>query len=126
MYSALNYFFFVFHTALILFNTFGWIWRKTRKWNLFTLSLTFLSWFGLGIWHGWGYCVFTDWHWEVRRHLGFHDMSNSYNQFLVKKLFGIDLSVPLVNTVTVVVFFLSFALSIALNVRYARSGPKKA
>ena len=114
---ALNYFFFIFHTAFIFFNTVGWLFTKTRKWNLITLLLTGFSWFVLGIWHGWGYCPCTDWHWEVRHQLGYHDMSWSYNQFLILKLTGIDFSVALVNNVTVVVFFVSLILSIALNIK---------
>ncbi len=119
-YQFLNYFFFCFHTALIFFNTFGWIFRKTRKWNLITLLLTALSWFGLGIWYGWGYCVCTDWHWLVRQRLGYHDNTNSYIQFLAQKLTDINFSSQLVDTVTVVVFFASFVLSIWFNIRDLR------
>ena len=60
--SILNGLFFVFHTAWIAFNCVGWIWRRTRPWQLATVSLTALSWFGLGVWYGWGYCPCTDWH----------------------------------------------------------------
>ena len=91
-YEFLNYFFFCFHTALIFFNTFGWIFCKTRKWNLITLLLTAFSWFVLGIWYGWGYCFCTDWHWSVRRHLGYTDKENSYTQFLADKLTGKNFS----------------------------------
>ena len=117
MYSFLNYFFFVFHTALILFNSFGYIPKKTRRLNLITLVLTAFSWFVLGIWYGWGYCVCTDWHWRVREHLGFHDMDNSYTHFLAFKLTGINFSSHLTDIVTAAVFFISFALSIFLNTR---------
>ncbi len=116
-YQFLNFFFFCFHTVLIFFNTFGWIFYKTRKWNLITLLLTAFSWFVLGIWYGWGYCFCTDWHWSVRRHLGYHDESNSYIQFLAQKLTGINFSVQLVDSVTAIVFFTSLALSIVFNVR---------
>jgi len=44
--------------------------EKTRKANLILLLLTGLSWFGLGIFYGWGYCPLTDWHWKVLRELG--------------------------------------------------------
>ena len=54
-YQLLNIFFFVFHTLLMLFNCFGWAWKKTRPWNLVTLLLTAGSWFIVGIWYGWGY-----------------------------------------------------------------------
>lgn len=117
LYEFLNYFFFCFHTALIFFNTFGWAFRKTRKWNLVTLLLTAFSWFVLGFWFGWGYCFCTDWHWKVREHLGYHDQFNSYIQFLVNKLSGINFSASLVDAVTAIVFFTSLALSIVFNIR---------
>src|SRR5688500_12177489 len=98
----LNIFFFVFHTVWTVFNMFGWIFRPTRKWNLLTLLLTALSWFVLGIWYGWGYCVCTDWHWQVRRNLGYHDESNSYIHFLVLKLTGINMDPQLVENFTLI------------------------
>jgi hypothetical protein len=91
--------------------------RKTRKWNLITLLLTAFSWFVLGIWYGWGYCFCTDWHWQVRNQLGYHDETNSYIQFLAQKLTGINFSPQLVDTVTAIVFFTSLVLSIWFNVR---------
>ena len=116
-YQFLNIFFFVFHTAFTLFNIVGWIFPKTRKLHLITLTLTALSWFVLGIWYGWGYCVCTDWHWDVRAKLGLIDRSNSYIHFLLVKLTGINLNPKLVETGTLIIFFLSFALSIWLNIR---------
>jgi len=117
MLTFLNIFFFVFHTAFTLFNITGWIFRKTRKWHLLTLVLTAFSWFVLGIWYGWGYCFCTDWHWEVRRKLGYHDESNSYIHFLILKITGINLPVELVDNVTLIVFIASAVLSIVLNIR---------
>ena len=116
-YQFLNYFFFCFHTLLILFNTFGWIFRKLRRWNLVTLLLTAFSWFVLGIWYGWGYCFCTDWHWTVRRHLGYSDETNSYVQFLTLKLTGINFSPQLVDNITAAVFFTSLILSLWLNIK---------
>lgn len=112
----LNYFFFVFHTSLMLFNTFGWIFRKTRIWNLITLSATAFSWFFLGAYHGWGYCFCTDWHWQVREKLGYFDQPNSYVKFLIFKLTGFDLPAHLVDKVTLIVFLLSLILSLTVNV----------
>lgn len=116
-YQFLNYFFFVFHTALTLFNVFGWIFKRTRKWNLVTLLLTAFSWFVLGIWYGWGYCLCTQWHWEAREKLGYHDQSTSYIHFLLLKLTGINFDPKLVETVTLVVFLFSFIMSLWLNTR---------
>ena len=117
MNAFLNIFFFVFHTAITLFNIFGWIPRKTRKWNLVTLLLTAGSWFFLGIWYGWGYCLCTDWHWDVREKMGIRDESDSYIHFLLLKLTGINFDKKLVDTVTLIVFFSALAISIWLNTR---------
>jgi hypothetical protein len=116
-YQFLNYFFFAFHTLFTLFNITGWIFPKTRKWNLITLLLTAGSWFILGIWYGWGYCVCTDWHWDAREQLGYHDQRRSYIHFLLLKLTGIDFNEQLVETGTLVVFLISLALSVWLNIR---------
>ncbi|MDH3880669.1 MAG: DUF2784 domain-containing protein, partial [Desulfobacteraceae bacterium] len=59
MYTFLDYFFIVFHGSLILFILTGWAWKRTRRIHLITISLTILSWFGLGIFYGWGYCPCT-------------------------------------------------------------------
>lgn len=117
VYIVLDYFFFFFHTTIIIFNSIGWIFPKLRKWNLITLMLTAFSWFILGIWFGWGYCVCTDWHWDVRWKLGYQDMSNSYIHFLILKLTGINFSEKLVDVVTVIVFFSSIIISLWLNIR---------
>ncbi|MBC6490096.1 DUF2784 family protein [Flavihumibacter stibioxidans] len=116
-YQFLNIFFFVFHTVFTLFNIVGWAFRKTRKLQLLTLSLTAFSWFVLGIWYGWGYCFCTDWHWDVRRALGYHDRSGSYIHFLILKLTGADLDPGLVETGTLVVFLVSLGLSVWLVLR---------
>lgn len=116
VYIVLNYFFFFFHTSLILFNSFGWIFPKFRKWNLITLMLTAFSWFILGIWFGWGFCICTDWHWKVRWNLGYQDMSSSYIHFLILKFTGINFLEALVDITTAIVFFSSFIMSLWLNI----------
>ena len=113
----LNYFFFVFHTLFTLFNITGWVFPKTRKWNLATLILTAFSWFVLGIWYGWGYCLCTDWHWNVREQLGYHDQQTSYIHFLLLKLTGIDFNEQLVENTTLIGFLTSFIISAWLNIR---------
>lgn len=117
MNELINYFFFTFHTILILFNVFGSMFSKTRKWNLITLLLTAFSWFVLGIWYGWGYCVCTDWHWDVRRQLGYNDQSRSYIHFLLLKLTGVNFNLLLVEYGTLIIFLISVALSVWLNAR---------
>ncbi len=116
-YHLLDYFFFVFHTGFTLFNVTGWMFYKTRRWNLVTLLLTAFSWFVLGIWYGWGYCFCTDWHYDVREQLGYRDQQGSYIQFLIVKLTGTHLNEALVEKVTLIVFIISLVMSIILNIR---------
>ena len=122
--EALNVTFFVFHTAWILFNCLGWIWRQTRVWHLATVSLTALSWFGLGIRYGWGYCPCTEWHWQVRERLGHHDPP-SYIQLLIQELTGIDPGRNAADALAVVTLAIAAVLSIRLNLRDRRAGRER-
>ena len=121
----LNIFFFVFHTVFTVFNIIGWMFPKTRKLHLVTMLLTAISWFVLGIWYGWGYCLCTDWHWQVREALGYHDRSNSYIHFLLFKLTGKDFNPRLVDMGTMVIFLLCFVLSIWFNIKDRRRQKQK-
>lgn len=115
IYSILDKFFVVFHTALILFNVFGWIWAKTRRANLITLSLTGASWFVLGIFYGWGYCPLTDWHFTILEKLQRENLPQSYIQYLAERLSGLKLNAELVDDATLYIFLFCFFLSLFLN-----------
>lgn len=112
-----NAFFFAFHTALILFNVFGWLWPRTRRWNLVTLLATLFSWAILGLWFGAGYCICTDWHMRIRRAMGIHDAEDSYIDLLVRVLTGWSPPPDLTRHVALVVFIVSLTGSVALNLR---------
>jgi hypothetical protein len=111
----LDRFFFVFHSCIIVFNLFGWILRRIRLANLIVLSGTLCSWSILGIWYGFGYCPFTEWHWRVRMALGDNDLPSSYIKFLVDTLTGWDVNARLVDTLTVVLLLLSLSASVSTN-----------
>ncbi|MFC3417819.1 DUF2784 family protein [Algoriphagus hitonicola] len=115
MLHSLNILFFVFHGVLILFNLFGWLVERFRFWNLITLSATAGSWFILGIWKGWGYCPCTDWHWEVREQLGLPIETNSYIDFLLRQLLGLELPIQVVDGGTLIIFLICFVASIWVN-----------
>jgi hypothetical protein len=117
--EALNIGFFVFHTAWIGFNCVGWAWRPTRRWHLATVSLTAASWFGFGLWYGWGYCPFTDWHWQVRERLGFRDPP-SYIQLLVREFAGIELRPAVADALALGTLLGVGALTAFLNLRDLR------
>ncbi|MBS1700344.1 MAG: DUF2784 family protein [Armatimonadetes bacterium] len=115
----LNVFLIVFHTAILLFNVFGWIWKKTRRWNLYLLLGTFFSWLILGLWKGIGYCVVTDLHWQVRRALGERILDGSFLDYLMRGIAG-DVPDPnLTRLVCGVTFAFVGMMSIGLNVRDA-------
>ena len=125
MNAFLNIFFFVFHTCVILFIVFGWIWIKTRLANLILIVLTAFSWFFLGIWYGFGYCPCTDWHWHVRMKMGIYDKATSYLEFLVEKLTGLDVSRTFVDIFAVAFLAGALCLSIVLNVRDTKKKIRK-
>ena len=120
-YRLLDIFFVLFHTSLVLFNLFGWIWKKTRVANLITLSVTGASWLILGWLVGTlGYCPLTDWHFNVLSRLGETGLPTSYMKYLIDRLTGFDVSSQLVDSVTLWTFVAALALSLALNIRNFR------
>jgi hypothetical protein len=111
-------FFVVFHTSIIFFNLFGWIWRKTRKFNLIVLVLTGASWLFLGLIVGTlGYCPLTDWHFIVLNKLGISDLPSSYIKYLADRLTGMNFNSSLVDRITLYSFLTALGLSIFFNIR---------
>jgi hypothetical protein len=117
MYLFLDKFFFVFHSVLIVFILFGWMWRKTRLANLIVILLTAFSWFILGIWYGFGFCPSTEWHWQVRMKLGYSGMPSSFTKFLIDSLTGLDVSAKLVDIFAISFLGLAMLASVLTNVR---------
>ena len=115
MLEFLNIFFHFLHISLIVFNLFGWLYSKTRKAHLISVLLTFVSWFGLGIFYGWGYCPSTDWHWQVQQSLGITDLPNSYIKYLVDTVTGLSANPFLIDLFTLILFLTAFILSIWFN-----------
>jgi hypothetical protein len=118
LYRILDIFFVLFHTSLILFNLFGWIWKKTRLANLIALLLTGASWLFLGLIVGMlGYCPLTDWHFNILDKLGKTDLPVSYIKYLVDRLTGLDVSQTLVDNFTLYGLIAALAISLVLNIR---------
>jgi hypothetical protein len=114
--AAANIAFLVFHTGLIVFNVFGWMWVPTRRWNLATQLITLGSWIGMGAFKGWGYCFCTDYHWKIRREMGIADDPPTYIGFLFKQVTGSVPSDDFIFWLTVSVFSVSLVMSVVLNV----------
>lgn len=115
MWHLAHYFFLVFHTVLILFNLFGWLVPRWRKWHLFCLLVTLFSWGVLGIWKGFGYCFLTDWHYRVLRQMEYGDLPESYIAFLIRYISGWAPDEGLINTLTLVFTVLALGCSLWVN-----------
>lgn len=114
LYDAL---FVVFHTALIVFNMLGWACRRTRRLHLITISATLLSWFGLGVAYGWGYCPLTDWHWQIKRALGETALPASWIKYYLDRITGMNWSATVVDWLVVGSALGALALSAWLNLK---------
>jgi len=89
--ATLNILLFLFHTAMLIFNLTGWICRRTRTLHIICLGATLFSWFVMGYWKGMGYCICTDWHFQIRRAMGIKDNVHSYLQLIAKSFFGVEM-----------------------------------
>lgn len=107
-----DWFFMIFHSALVIFNMTGWIWRRTMRLHFITIALTAFSWVFLGFWYGFGYCPFTDWHWKVLVKRGITDLPDSYLKFLIDRIFGTDTDALLVDRATLIIFIIIVILAI--------------
>jgi Protein of Unknown function (DUF2784) len=118
IWHILDIFFVIFHTLLIVFNLFGWIWKRTRILNLIVLTLTGASWLFLGLLVGTlGYCPLTGWHFRILEKLGKTDLPDSYIKYLADRLSGLDFNPSFVDKITLYVFLAAFVISLSLNVR---------
>jgi hypothetical protein len=118
IYHILDIFFVIFHTSLIIFNLFGWIYKRTRILNLILLSLTGASWLFIGLIVGTlGYCPLTDWHFSILEKLGKTGLPSSYIEYLSERITGLDFSVSLIDKITLCVFIAALSISLILNLR---------
>lgn len=120
VYHILDAFFVVFHVLLIGFNLLGWAWRRTRRLHLLAISATLLSWFGLGVAYGWGYCPLTDWHWDVKRALGESGLPASWVKYYLDRLTSLDWDAGVVDVLVIGFGLGAFVVSLTLNLRDLR------
>lgn len=122
---ALNFLFFAFHTLLVLFNMFGWMSKRWRRWHLVAVLATAFSWCVMGLWKGMGYCILTDWHWQVRDRLGYPG-ADSYIQLMIRDFTGVTVNSVVLNPMIEWTFIACGVLSILLNLRDYVCGIKQA
>ena len=104
------------HVSFIGFCVFGWMFKRTRKANLVFLGATFVSWFLFGIWKGIGYCIITDYHYQIKTSLGETNLPYSYIKYLWDGMLPV-ISPQAADILTITVFFACVSASIFLNVK---------
>ena len=115
MLQLADIFFTVLHFAIVLFNLFGWIPRRTRKVHFACILITAASWFILGIWFGIGYCPITDWQWDVKHKLGEHNLPPNFIEYYAEKITGHDFSSQFIEIMIGVCFGLAALASVWVN-----------
>jgi len=124
-YTIADYCFIVLHSFIVIFNLFGWIWARFRRWNLALLLLTGFSWFGLGYFYGWGYCLLIDWHFSVLQKLERAPLETSYISYMLNRLLYLKLDETLVDKATFFCFLAALLTSVILNIRDLRIKDKR-
>ena len=113
--QLLDVFLTISHVAIVGFNLFGWIWKKTRMANFVVMMITACCWFILGIWYGIGYCPVTDWQWQVKEKLGERNLPNSFIKYWADRLTGTDTNTHFIDMLIAVCFATALVLSVYLN-----------
>ena len=120
MAPLLHFIIFATHAGLTVFNLVGWMWKRTRRLHLLTIAATVASWFGLGLFYGFGYCPLTDWQWDLKRRMGETDLPDSFMKYYLDGLLGSDLDPAFVNAAVLVLALAALVVSVILNVRDRR------
>jgi hypothetical protein len=122
--AIFDYLCYALHTALVLFILLGWTVRPWRSLHRVVVLVTLFYWFGLGWWYGWGYCPLTEWHWQIRKARGIHDLPTSYLYDVLVLRMGLPLSPRAVDILAVLGLLISTAM--AFSPHFAlRSGVHK-
>jgi len=103
------------HLAAMLFIVFGWMLPATRLANWYLIVLTFVSWFGLGLVFGFGFCLITGIQSKIRQRLGNTEPMDSFVKHVLDRLTGRDLNPLHVEVGTQASFYLSAAASAYVN-----------
>jgi hypothetical protein len=110
----LNIFFHLVHLAIVFFFLFGWLSSKTLLAHFILSILILLSWSGLGIFYGFGYCLVTDIQWKIKKRMGQEPYTEYYIKYMLDKLTGLDLNSHTVNAITTAAFFIILLFSTVL------------
>jgi hypothetical protein len=97
-----------------------WIPRSTVRLHRWVVGLTVLSWIGAGFFKGFGYCVLTDLHWQVKRARGVTHLPGSFIKYAADAVTGRNIPATWVDTTALVVFLVGI-LAAVLRYRTERA-----
>lgn len=112
-----NMFFHLVHLTIVTFFLFGWLSSRTLMAHFLLSILILVSWCGLGIIYGFGYCLVTDIQWRIKRRMGEVPYTEYYMKYMLDKVTGRDLNAHKLNSITTYAFFIILLLSTALVLR---------
>jgi len=113
-YFFLNLVLHIIHLSIIGFFLFAWIIPEYRGLHLILSFSIFFSWFGLGLFYGFGYCLVTDLQWKLKKESGYDPETPYYIKYIADKTTGANINSKLSNMVTTYTFFVISILSIVL------------
>jgi uncharacterized protein DUF2784 len=112
--NLLDVLFHALHLGIIIFFLFGWMIKETRPAHYALTVLILLSWYGLGIFRGFGYCVITDIQWKIKKRLGHEPSTEYYIKYLIDSVTRLNTRPTIVNGVTTYTYFTILVISTIL------------
>jgi hypothetical protein len=117
--TLLSAFLHVFHTGMTLFALVAWLYRPLVPFHFFLSLIIWFSWIVIGFYVGYtGYCMVTDYHWQVEQMRGNEGLPASYIEYLLRIFWPHDMDDGILNAIVGVSFL---AITIASGWRYYRS-----
>lgn len=112
--KLLNIVFHVLHLSIIFFFLFALLFEELRMVHFVLSILIFLSWFGLGAFFGFGYCLVTDIQWKIKRLLKQEPTTEYYVKYMIDKVTGLDTNPVFINRMTTYIYFIILTISTVL------------
>lgn len=111
------------HLGIMVFNLFGWIPPKLRKYHRIIVGITAFFWLVVGpAIGGIGYCPLTHLHWNIKRAAGETGLPSSYVDYLLQEI-GLHLNPFYIDMVTGGLFAAIVLISACLYWREKVSAP---
>ena len=107
--------FHIIHLLVIGYCMIGWVFEEMRMLNFWLLLTVAFSWFGLGKFFGFGYCLLTDLHWKIKKARGEWPLPDSYIKYILDKITGFPANPGFIDKMTSLVFLGLTVLSVTVN-----------